>query len=384
MNEQEILDEILIADGYLLTIQEEKLLEYYKGCSGASENAKQAQIIMLKEQLLYKISIEDYGEETEHLYSCLLKAVETYSGASISIDPNSNTPGTVIIVPTPEIPQWIDIPWNDLESEDEDANGARYTFRAPWLLGWNPAGFIQGGTQLVLDGSLPVDDATPNYNMYTDGTNGVFRLKEGFGIYDGSYIRFVNYNSYIAPPLPVDDPPVIVFQPDTPINKVVGQNFSMYIFATNATGYQWYKNGVPISGQTSDTFFKSGAQVVDSGTYKVRVSNASAYVDSIDVIVSVITGNYVRNNSNEKSDGTPNGSGRNITVIIDNVGTSTFGAGSFTGPFPKENINIHQNGANSLTLVCGAFSAPILNGNVDNIFDISTFTNSDIFVYNNN
>lgn len=72
--------------------------------------------------------------------------------------------------------------------------------------------------------------------------------------------------------LTVRDAPTITSQPQT-INRNVGQSAS---FSVTATGegtltYQWYKDGVAISGATSATFTLDSVTEGDEATYYVRV-----------------------------------------------------------------------------------------------------------------
>lgn len=190
MTEQEINDLILIADGYTLELTKQLSTEMKKGCLNCGDSAKVMQITVLKSQLEYKISIGDYGTETQSIYNCLLDAVASYSGASISVDPNASIPNTIIDVTIigDNRPSWFDFSWDEMESSDE-VDGARYTYINPILNGWNPS--LQTGTTLLYLGV--------EYDMY-DG--GIIRLRDGFGIYVGSSIRADNFQPYTAPPLP--------------------------------------------------------------------------------------------------------------------------------------------------------------------------------------
>ena len=56
--------------------------------------------------------------------------------------------------------------------------------------------------------------------------------------------------------------------------------------------YQWYKDGSIIAGETSSTLTKFWASP-DAGTYKCRCTNAAGYVDSSDIIVTIVGNPYV-------------------------------------------------------------------------------------------
>ncbi|AIW03827.1 tail protein [Citrobacter phage Moogle] len=66
-------------------------------------------------------------------------------------------------------------------------------------------------------------------------------------------------------------PPVITQQPtDQTLNE--GENLTLTITATGATGYQWKKGASNISGATSATYTKSGVVPADAGSYTCVVS----------------------------------------------------------------------------------------------------------------
>lgn len=66
-------------------------------------------------------------------------------------------------------------------------------------------------------------------------------------------------------------PPVITQQPtDQTLNE--GENLTLTITATGATGYQWKKGASNISGATSETYTKSGVVPADAGSYTCVVS----------------------------------------------------------------------------------------------------------------
>lgn len=110
----------------------------------------------------------------------------------------------------------------------------------------------------------------------------------------GAY-QLPNYSPYRTPygelryktsllPLPL---PIIITQPVASINKTVGQPIIIFVNATDALTYQWYKDGIIIPGATSSTYNKLNSQIVDGGIYTVRVFNANGYVISASSSVTV-------------------------------------------------------------------------------------------------
>ncbi len=77
----------------------------------------------------------------------------------------------------------------------------------------------------------------------------------------------------------VNPAPVITSQPAS-TTKNPGETATFTVAATGATGYQWKKNGVNISGATSATLTLSNVQLSNAGFYTVVVSNAGGSVTS--------------------------------------------------------------------------------------------------------
>ncbi len=92
---------------------------------------------------------------------------------------------------------------------------------------------------------------------------------------------------------PVDPIPVITDQPDD-TTVTLGSPATLSVTATgNNLFYQWYKNGVLISGANSPTLSFPNAQLSDAGVYTVVVSNSGGSVTSspgrLTVISSTLT-----------------------------------------------------------------------------------------------
>jgi pectin methylesterase-like acyl-CoA thioesterase len=88
---------------------------------------------------------------------------------------------------------------------------------------------------------------------------------------------------------PVPPPPSITAQPvDT--NAPLGGATSLSVAATgNNLFYQWFKNGALINGATGAALNFAGAQVSDSGSYTVVVSNSSGSVTSLPAKLLVVS-----------------------------------------------------------------------------------------------
>ncbi|MEO5802612.1 MAG: immunoglobulin domain-containing protein [Verrucomicrobiota bacterium] len=84
--------------------------------------------------------------------------------------------------------------------------------------------------------------------------------------------------------------PVITTQP---VSQTVGtgSSVSFTVAATgNSLSYQWYYNGIAISGANTNIFSIGGVNAGNAGTYTVRVTNPAGTTTSTDAILTVGTG----------------------------------------------------------------------------------------------
>lgn len=191
MTAQEILDLIQISDAYSLELTEDLLDEEKNGCVSCSDANKIMQLIILKRQLIYKISIDDYGTETQKLYSCILSAIANYSGASISVDPNSSTPNTTIdvIIIGNESPYEITFSWSNFI---DNGLAGRVRYENPAWAGWIPIISIDNMPFLV--------EGVDFQNLLSGG----FILLSGGNVpavYNGQVIRSLGYSPSSIPPI---------------------------------------------------------------------------------------------------------------------------------------------------------------------------------------
>jgi alpha-tubulin suppressor-like RCC1 family protein len=83
--------------------------------------------------------------------------------------------------------------------------------------------------------------------------------------------------------------PTIKTQPLASVVRMVGGQLALTVEvnaqvapASNGTlSYQWYKGTEALSGQTAATLTLTGLELASAGDYKVRVSNAAGFVDSV-------------------------------------------------------------------------------------------------------
>lgn len=194
VNVTQIQNLILIATAYQLELGEQLYAEQKKGCIDCFDASLIERLEWLSDSLSNQVDRNDYGEETNRLYACLLSAVGNYSGASLTVDGNSSVPNTIIIVEGGSgvtLPYWEDVPWSEMTN---DVDGYRDTYYNSEWINYNPMIQIQG-VVMYQDG---VD--------YDNDGQGTITFKPGKGIYDGQYFRAGNFQPYVAPtptyPLP--------------------------------------------------------------------------------------------------------------------------------------------------------------------------------------
>jgi hypothetical protein len=85
---------------------------------------------------------------------------------------------------------------------------------------------------------------------------------------------------------PFTSPPSITTQPAGG-TVMAGDDFSFSLLASGAYSFQWYKNGLSISGATSYSYSISGVTTNDTGTYLVVAGNGLGSVTSAPVVLTV-------------------------------------------------------------------------------------------------
>jgi hypothetical protein len=144
-------------------------------------------------------------------------------------------------------------------------NGSNFTItKADQLITWNQTLGLgcNGETSIVLtavaNSGLAVNYASSNTNIATVSNNSLIFQNYGSATITASQPGNMNYNAAPAVVLPV-----VSSQPN-----LIRKQFENIIFFDNSSksfkSYSWYKNGVLVSGQTSQYFKESGAL---NGTY---------------------------------------------------------------------------------------------------------------------
>jgi hypothetical protein len=93
-----------------------------------------------------------------------------------------------------------------------------------------------------------------------------------------------------AATLTVVTPPAVTVQP-VALSKLQGQSASFSVTATGTATltYQWFKDGVAITGAKSATYAISSVQSSNAGTYKVLVMNTGGWLYSQEVALVLVT-----------------------------------------------------------------------------------------------
>jgi hypothetical protein len=135
--------------------------------------------------------------------------------------------------------------------------------------------------------------------------------------------------------------PVITTQPPATMTVNEGASLTLNVAATNATTYQWEKDGAVISGATVIPYNKIGVVPGDAGSYTVMVKNATDSVISSATAVTVVAkpGNVVLSPVTQ-------------TVLVAGIATFTVtatGTSPFTYQWKKNGVDIP--GKTSPTLI---------------------------------
>lgn len=85
--------------------------------------------------------------------------------------------------------------------------------------------------------------------------------------------------------------PVVTTQPAS-VSAAAGGTITLSVAANNATSYQWYHNGVAVSGATSATLVLSNLSATAAGSYTVTITGAGGSVTSNAATVSVLASSF--------------------------------------------------------------------------------------------
>lgn len=123
-------------------------------------------------------------------------------------------------------------------------------------------------------------------DFFMDLQYAIINGKDVDTIYCGWLARVKPFSMLNAKLKDVITPPSITQQPtNQTVNE--GGTLTLSVIATNATGYQWKKDGDDIPSANSATYTKEGATAADSGSYTCVVTGAGGSVTSNAATVTV-------------------------------------------------------------------------------------------------
>jgi subtilisin-like proprotein convertase family protein len=166
--------------------------------------------------------------------------------------------------------------------------------------------------------------------------------------------------------------PVFTTQPSA-ATACIGSPLTLTAAASNATSFQWKKNGVNINGATSAVYTKAVADINDAGTYSVDAIGCTT-ITSNSVVVSA---GYAPTNAAVTA--TANticlGGSSNLSA------SATVPSGSATGS-NGSNFNIPDNNANGITSQITVPATCATANNIANVHvDITHGSNSQLDIY---
>lgn len=159
-----------------------------------------------------------------------------------------------------------------------------------------------GGQDLIRGGSMTMavvatGTPAPNYQWRRNGINLVGKTDASLALNSVTEAEVGRYDVVVSNFLgTVISEPADVFLVSVPSinaslasqNLTVGGTLRLEIQASGiGLRYEWDRDGVPISTATQPVFIRTNAQESDSGTYRVKVSNAAGTVTSGDAIIRI-------------------------------------------------------------------------------------------------
>ena len=163
-------------------------------------------------------------------------------------------------------------------------------------------------------------------------------------------------------------PPVIVTQPQ-PLGLAAGQPGSLEVAATGASSFQWFRNGVGISGATGSTLAFPSLGSADAGIYDCAITGTGGNSLSAPVVVGIVpaagqrTAGAVTTRTEWQDIHHPNGAVYDQFLLNGAAGTFTAGESKIARcSYLDENesiVQVEMSGTGAITIVLANATGPM-------------------------
>jgi len=173
----------------------------------------------------------------------------------------------------------------------------RYELRIPQKAGRDGMLLLQATGRHRINGRES-EAASRDFFSYEETASGVFTIESRYH-QDAStfptedsdfYFAWVDFNTPLAPPgsLPLPDPPTIQEQPQSvAIKEGEAISFSVIASGEGKLSYQWQHNGEDLPGAQASSLVLSLTSALDSGSYRVLVSNEGGVTTSVAATLTI-------------------------------------------------------------------------------------------------
>ena len=176
--------------------------------------------------------------------------------------------------------------------------------------------------------SVTISGDSLNYQWRKNGADLIGETSNTLSFAPVQYSDTANYECYVWNTcgnltsqnmnLNINIPPVIIDQPDS-ISACMGNNVQFDVVATgDSLYYQWYKNGLLMSGKTNPTLSFSNINLSNEGNYTVEIYNTCGSVTSINAHLNI----NIAPNLIFETDSISTCVGNNVTFYVNVTGDS--------------------------------------------------------------
>jgi hypothetical protein len=163
--------------------------------------------------------------------------------------------------------------------------------------------------------------------------------------------------------------PVITDQPDS-VSVPQGETITLSVTASNATSYQWLKNGEIIPGATGPTLTLTNFQASDADTYTVVVTNSSGSVTSDPATITAI---FIPAITSQPRDVTVNQPGPGEPAVTVSFDVSATG-GTLVYQWLKNGVILADGVSAAGTTISGAATAVLTLSTITTTDDVGSYS----------